>query len=325
MSAFEFFAAMSQKCFSRSLLAALCFCGSGLHLFGQAPAPEDWTAPSIAKSNLKPQQPILAERDDRDEFIRELVQVEWRAGDPIYLFILLPKLAAKPPVIVYLYNYATETQQFLNDDFCKLLTKDGFAAVGFAPALSGQRYHDRPMREWFVSELQEALGETAHDVQMVLNYLAARDDLDMTRVGLFGDGSGGAVAVLSAAADRRARAIDLLDAWGDWPDWLAKSSVVPDEERTTFLTPAFLSKVAPLDPVRWLPSLTIPMRMQYIRGDGATPARAIDRMQTAAPKQTLLIPRDRALSEYRATSGTKFLDWLKNCLRKAPAAQQSTE
>jgi acetyl esterase/lipase len=74
------------------------------------------------------------------------------------------------------------------------------------------------MNKWFVSELQEALATSTHDVQMVLNYLAKRGDLDMSRIGMFGQGSGGAIAILSAAADSRIVALDVLDPWGDWPD-----------------------------------------------------------------------------------------------------------
>jgi hypothetical protein len=51
-------------------------------------------------------------------------------------------------------------------------------------ALNGHRYTYRPMKQWFVSELQEALGSSVHDVQMILNYLSTRDDLDMSRVGM---------------------------------------------------------------------------------------------------------------------------------------------
>jgi pimeloyl-ACP methyl ester carboxylesterase len=133
---------------------------------------------------------------------------------------------------------------------------------------------------------------------------------------MFGDGSGGAIAVLAAAADPRIRAIDLLDPWGDWPDWLAKSKIVPDDERPNFLTPEFLAKAAPLDPIRWLPDLKIPVRMEYLRTDGATPPEAIERMKHSSPPQTVFVPRESALAEYRATRGTKFLDWIKGQIRK---------
>ena len=36
---------------------------------------------------------------------------------------------------------------------------------------------------WTVSELQEALSASIHDVQMVLTYLSSRTDLDQSRIG----------------------------------------------------------------------------------------------------------------------------------------------
>ncbi|MBV9762737.1 MAG: alpha/beta hydrolase [Acidobacteriaceae bacterium] len=278
------------------------------------PAAEDWTVLSISHSKLRAEKPLVAQVDPLPDFTRELIEVRWRDGDPIQLYVVRPKLASKPPVILYLYSYSAETRLFLNDEFCRVLIKDGVAAVGFASALSGQRYHDRPMAQWFVSELQESLGATVHDAQMILNYLAARGDLDMSRAGMFGDGSGGAIAVLAAAADPRIKAIDLLDPWGDWPDWLAKSKVVPDDERAGLRKSEFLAKVAPLDPVCWLPRLKIPVRMEYLRSDGATPPEAIDKMRRAAPPQTVFVPREPALAEYRATKGSTFLDWIKHQL-----------
>src|ERR1700734_1539970 len=135
-------------------------------------------------------------------------------GDPIDLYIIRPKGIAKAPLILYLYSYPSETDRFRNNEYCARLTKDGFAAIGFVSALTGQRYANRPMKEWFVSELQESLGSSVHDVQMILNYLSTRDDLDMSRVGMFGVGSGGTIAILAAAVDPRIKAIDVIDPWG---------------------------------------------------------------------------------------------------------------
>ena len=86
----------------------------------------------------------------------------------------------------------------------------GIAIVGFGSALSWQRFHaPRPLKQWFVSELQEALSTSTHDVQMVLNYLEARKDLDMNHVGMYGQGSGGAIAILAATTDPRITALDV--------------------------------------------------------------------------------------------------------------------
>ena len=154
----------------------------------------------------------------------ELLQLQWRWGDPLDVYVLKPKGVKKPPVILNLYGFPTDTDPYKNEIFKMALTKDGFAAVGFVCALTGHRYHDRPMREWFLSDLQESLGTTAHDVQMILDYLAARGDLDMNRVGMFGQGTGATIAILASAVDPRIKVLDVLDPWGDWPNWIANFS-----------------------------------------------------------------------------------------------------
>jgi cephalosporin-C deacetylase-like acetyl esterase len=282
---------------------------------------EDWSSISIPHGSLRAVPPMVAERDEYPTFVREMIELRWRPGDPIHLFLILPKLQAKPPVIVYLYGYPSETDRFMDDDFCKLLAEKGFAAAGFVSALTGQRYH-RAFKEWFVSELQESIGSSVHDVQMILNYLSGRGDVDTTRAGMFGEGSGGAIAILAAAADPRIQALDLLDPWGDWPDWLARSGAVPDDERAAYLKPEFLKAVAPLDPLAWIGKLKIPIRLQYLTEPVVTPQVVRDRLAAAAPPQTKMIPHKEALAEYKAAS-IKFFDWIKEQLQPEKAGSKS--
>lgn len=295
-------------------------CPSQAQITGPAPAAgakratatsESWSSLTLAGSDLAAMPPLTLERDSHQDFSREMVRVQWRDADPIYLFVMTPNGVKKPPVILYLYNYIQDTERFRDEHFCQFITRNGFAAVGFSAALSGHRYHDRPMKEWFVSELPESLAVTTHDVEMIINYLGARGDIDVSRVGMFGEGSGGTVAVLAASADPRIKAIDLLDPWGDWPDWFATSTRIPPEERDSFMKPEFLKKVELDDPIRYLPNLTIPVRYQYLNVAGTTPQKARDRIQAALPKQAVSTPKDKALAAYKLTNGADYLDWLK--------------
>ena len=287
---------------------------------------EDWSTPSLPKGVLRPSDPLQVELDDDDPaFTREYLSVQWRIGDPIHLFVIKPKGVKKPPVILHLFSYPSETDRFFDDDACTFLTKDGFAAVGFVSALTGHRYHDRPMREWFISELQEALATSAHDVQMILNYLATRDDLDMNRVGMFGDGSGATIAILASAVDPRLKVLDLIDPWGDWPDWLAKSTLVPESERADYLKPEFLKKVAPLDPVQWLPNLKAKnVRLQEVMDVKVTPSSARERIDAAAPPTIHLVRYDDRKSFLKeAVADGKALDWLKQQVKSGDAQKYS--
>jgi hypothetical protein len=299
---------------------------SGQGLSASETTKEDWSSLSLTGSHLSARPPLLGEKDNYPDFTRELLQVQWRSGDPVDLYVILPKDVKHPPVILYLYSYPSNTDTFLDEDFCKLVTKNGFAAVGFVSALTGHRYHDRPMREWFISELQESLASSVHDVQMILNYLATRGDLDMDRVGMFGEGSGATIAILAAAVEPRLKVLDLLDPWGDWPDWLSKSSLIPKEERADYLKPEFLKRVELLDPIKWLPQLRCrTMRLQDALYEKVTPSTAKKRIESATPATAQIVRYKNSQVLGDIASESKFFDWVKEQVRLAVVGDQAAE
>ena len=285
---------------------------------------EDYSVASLSKSQLHSDPPELVEKSDGTGFTREFFSVEWRPGDNIDLYIVRPTNVQKPPVAIYLYGHPSETDRYQDDGWCQRVTAGGYAAVGFVPALTGHRYHSRPMKQWFVSELQEALGKSTHDVQMVLNYLGARGDFDMDNVGIFGVGAGGTIAIAAASVDSRIKAIDLLDPWGDWPEWMARSEVIPEEEREGFVKPEFLKKIAPFDPVAILPNLkTARIRLIQLNEDFAsTPEEAKKKIEAAIPFGAEKRRYESNAEFFGAVaSGGRAFDWLKLQLK----AQESKE
>jgi hypothetical protein len=280
---------------------------------------EHWGVLPLAGNSLHVLPTLVGEKDTLPTFTRELLSVQWRPTDPIDLYIIRPKGAVKLPVVLFLYGYPTDADKFRNYVFCQNVVKHGFAAVGFVSALTGHRYHDRPMKEWFVSELQESLGTSVHDVQMVLNYLATRDDLDMNHIGIFGQGSGGTIAILSATVDPRIKAVDVMDPWGDWSDWLAKSPQIPEKERANYLKPEFLAKVAPLDPVRSIPQLKgRPFRLQENLFNLAIPDAVRKQIETVA-SGTAQIVEYHDTKEYgeKVSANGKMLEWMQAQLQDA--------
>lgn len=282
------------------------------------PASEDWSTISLAKSGLPlgATGGVLLSKIEQPDCTRELLRLQWRTGDPIDLYVIRPHTPAKPPVTLYLYNYTEDSDLFRQDAWCSQAAHDQIAIAGFVSALAGQRFHSpRPMKQWFISELQEALSTSTHDVQMILNYLDSRGDLDMKHVGMFGQGSGGSIAILAAAADPRIVALDVIDPWGDWPDWLKDSKEIPEGERAAYLKPEFLSKVAPLDPVTYLPHLTVPaLRVQQLMDDPVTPARAKDKIAAAAPRENEVTryPDMGAYKKFRSIN--EFSGWMREHL-----------
>jgi hypothetical protein len=288
---------------------------------------EDWSTLAIGTSKLEPETPIVAQTDEANGFTRTLVQLKWRPGDALDLYVILPKDVKNPPAILYLYGYKEDTDRFQDDAWCERATRSGTAAIGFTSALSGHRFHDRPLEQWFVSELQETLGSTVHDVKFILDYLAQRGDVDMKRVGMFGQASGGAIALLAAAADARIKVVDVLDPWGDWPVWLANSPIVKEDPHgTDFAKPEFLSKVEPLDPVKWLPTLkSTRIRIQQVMDNPATPNVCKDALRDAAPKHSQIVRFEHVGDLSKAAGQGHLFEWIKTELKGLPpsAAPQS--
>jgi hypothetical protein len=281
-----------------------------------APPAENWSVLDDIKTGLQASAVVVIQHDELPDFVRELVRVEWRLGDRFDLWITRPKITGKVPVVLYLYNYLDVGERFQDNRWCERASDDGFAAVGFTSALSTNRFHDRPMKQWFVSELQESLGSSVHDVQLILNYLAARGDMDMDHVGMFGMGSGAAIAILAAHVDPRIKALDVLDPWGDWPDWLKSSPVVPDTERAKYLSPEFLKSVASLDPLDYLPVLKPPsFRLQITLSDPVTPDIAKQRLAKAVPDQTRLVKYADAEGLFKAWKTSGLSGWIKQQMR----------
>jgi hypothetical protein len=286
---------------------------------------EDWSSLAIGTSKLEPEKPLVAPTEQQEAFTRTLVQVKWRPGDPIDLWIIVPKGVKKPAVVLYLYGYDQDTGRFRNDRWAARVTSNGVAAVGFASALSGHRFHDRPLNQWFVSELQESVASTVHDVKFILDYLAERGDLDMDRVGMFGEGSGGTIAILAAAADSRIKAVDTLEPWGDWPDFLAKSVLVQqDPEHAEYVKPEFLKRIAPLDPIKWLPELKIPIRIQQVRLGDSTPMEVKESVKAAAPKQATMVRFEAESDLGEREGGGKLFDWIKDRLQESAKPEVGT-
>ena len=319
-------------------LALLCLTGSSTGQFERISPPiadpadtrfrgvtEDWTSPALNTSSLRPVKPVGGYIDDYDKYTVELTQVQWRFGDPLDLYVMKPKGVKTPPVILYLYSFPFGTDRFKDEDFQNKVTRDGFAAVGFVSALTGHRYHDRPMKEWFISELQESLATSAHDVQMVLNYLAARGDLDMSRVGMFAQGSGASIAILASAVDPRIQVLDALDPWGDWPTWMATSPFVPEEERANYVKPEFLKKAAQLEPVTWLPKIQAKkFRLQDATFERNTPKACKEKLRAAVPDGATVVLY-KTPEEFNAMVRNKTeLEWIEQQLRSLPDARATS-
>ena len=287
---------------------------------------EDLQSLKLDTSTLKAEVPVPGTLEDEPNhnFIRQRFQLQWRPDDRLDLYVIRPRGVTKPPVILYLYTFPQDTERFKDDRWCTRVTNEGFAAVGFVSALTGHRYRDRPPKEWFVSELRESLVKSAHDVQMILNHLAEHENFDMGRVAMFGQGSGATIAILASTVDTRIRVLHLVTPWGDWPDWIARASIIPNEERDRYLKPDYLKQIASLDPIHTLPKVKAKdVLLQNLRRDAVTPAICEERIEKAAPSRVLIDQFGDGRAYASAFAGGKLFHWMKSELQTNTASAAS--
>ena len=290
-----------------------------------ARAIESFSTLSLEGSELPAEPPLEGGTEKTPQYVRDLVRLQWRPNDPIDLYVVRPAGVKNPPVVLYLYSYPSDIDRFKDDRYCQRLVQSGAAAVGFVSALTGYRFANRPLKTWFISELAESLATTVHDVQLILNYLDTRGDLDMSRVGMFGQGSGGAIAILAAATDSRLKALDLFNPLGDWPDWLAKSPLVPKGDRSNYLQPDFLKRLQPLEPVGFLPALkSCAIRIQVMDDEAKATQEAVDKLVAAAPASATIIHYPNGHAMYAVSSNGRMFEWIATALKSLSATQQVT-
>src|SRR5215470_14312644 len=128
------------------------------------PFHEDWTTLVVDRSIYAKDAPQLAARDQvpNTGFIRERYFVNWRPKDPFDLYVIRPKGVQKPPVILTLYSFPDDTENFKNNAWCEAAVNNGYAVVGFVSVATGHRTRYRLAKEWFVLDMQESLAATAH-------------------------------------------------------------------------------------------------------------------------------------------------------------------
>ncbi|HKM67306.1 MAG TPA: hypothetical protein VJX70_09085 [Candidatus Acidoferrum sp.] len=247
---------------------------------------EDLNSIDVKDSKFPPVQVTLLERTEGKNavYFSEHLRVTFRPGDPQDLYVILPAALKNPPVVLYIYSYPETVARFQMEQWALSAVAQGYAAIGFSSGIMGDATNHDLSREKFLIQFPQNLLRAAHDIQLVLNYLATRGDLNLAAVGMYAAGSGGSAGILASAADSRIKVLDVFGPWGAWPEFFANSSIIPLGKRDTFLKPEYLQSLAKFDPVAWFPKCRArSVRIQDVRQQDLVPGGAQQKIEDAAP------------------------------------------
>jgi len=110
--------------------------------------------------------------------------------------------------------------------------------------------------------------------------------------------------------------LEALDPWGDWPTWMATSPFVPEDERSQYVKPDFLKKVATLEPVDWLPRIQAKkFRLDHELFDANTPKAVKEKLRAAVPAGSSVVLY-KNMDEFKAAfQDGKNLEWIQHELQ----------
>jgi dienelactone hydrolase len=237
--------------------------------------------------------------------------------------IVAPKNSTAPrPGLLFVHWYGppaptSNRTEFVPDAIA--LAKTGALSLLIDTPWSRPEYFEKRTRD----------GDFARSVRQVkelrraLDLLLAQPKIDPSRVAFVGHDFGAMYGLLVAAVDTRVRAYVFMAGTQSFSDWFLYGQPKLEGEARQ----KFVDELAPLDPIRYLPKLEIPILLQFAENDVYVPKARADALATAAagPKAVRFYPAEHELNE-QATQ--ERIAWLKKTLRielaDGPTSSSST-
>lgn len=236
-------------------------------------------------------------------------------GKRIAAFLVIPSGRERAPAALYVHWYASsepDSNRFEFLDEAIDLARRGQASLLVETMWSVPAwYGNRVQAEDYATSVNQV-----KNLRRALDVLAADPRIDRDRIALVGHDFGGMYGTLAAAADARVKALGIMAATGSFSDWYMYGKFRLDGEAYK----QYVAKMAPLDPVKYMAKLTIPVLMQFAESDFYVPRPKIEAFRKALPnsKPALLYDAGHGL-DWQATRDRKafLIDFFK--LRKEPA------
>ncbi len=174
------------------------------------------TSLAIDRGNVTPLQPRLLRRAEHEGFVEERIVFHSDPGVYVPSVLLLPKVSRPMPAVVFLHEESKSGGDAAQRYWLPLV-RAGYAVLAIDPRGTGETREGPVPREYraFISGTEADLfygalragvsvpGMQVKDVLAACDFLQLRPEIDATRLGILGIGSGGTLALFAAGLDPR--------------------------------------------------------------------------------------------------------------------------
>jgi dienelactone hydrolase len=252
-----------------------------------------------------------ARREQGGALLREISYAMLEAGSRNNATLVEPKMPAQGPrpAVLFVHWYGpprptSNRTQFVPDGVD--LTGSGVVSLLIdTPWSEPEFFKKRKREEDYARSVQQV-----KDLRRALDVLLAQPNVDPARVAYVGHDFGAMYGVLEAANDRRVGAVVFIAGAPSFSDWFLYGPTMPPDARQKFI-----DQLAPLDPVRYLPKLQVPVLLQFATKDEHVPKARADLIVAATrdPKAVSWYDTDHELNVADATRDR--LAWIRKNLK----------
>jgi pimeloyl-ACP methyl ester carboxylesterase len=236
----------------------------------------------------------LAGKETRDSYILEKLLLDLNGVEPVPAYFARPR-AIDGPVPVVLYNHAHGGDYVLGKDellagrsalqqpaYAEALAAQGYASLAIDTWMFGER-RGRTESETFKQMLWEGKvlwGMMVYDSLKAIDYLATRDDVDLSRLATIGLSMGSTMAWWTAALDERVKVTIDLCCLTDYQALIETRGI--DGHGIYYYVPSLLKHFSTTD----INALIAPRPHLSLAGnfDRLTPPAGLDRIDAALRK-----------------------------------------
>jgi dienelactone hydrolase len=211
------------------------------------------------------------------------------------------------PAVLFVHWYGppaptSNRTQFIPDAID--LAKTGVVSLLIDTPWSRPEYFEERKREGdYARSVQQV-----KDLRRALDVLLSFPGIERERIAFVGHDFGAMYGTLAAAVDPRVKFFVFMAGTQSFSDWFLYGPKPPEDEKQKFI-----AEMAPLDPIKYLPKLKMPILFQFAKEDEHVTKERAEALAAAAnePKTVRFYDADHELNE--AARGAR-LTWLKEQL-----------